>query len=145
MAFLIWLPWILRGISAISGLIGLFQGVQVQSGNYSASPINIAAITAWLGTSGLSLIASFFSQPTNWNTLKAALDKVFKWVQSQTNLDPRIVTWLQEELLSLLELLISKWASPEDSEKALAAIDTIRQCQATSRSAAVRSAIKTKE
>lgn len=141
-ALLMLLPWLLRGISLISALTSLFQMSGVHSGQYAASPLNFAWITGTVGTSVVSFLASFFAQPTNWNTLKSSLDRVFKWAQSQTNLDPRIVAWLEEELLSLLQTLISKWKSPEDATKALAAIDTIRQCQAVSRSASAGMAAK---
>lgn len=152
-ALLLWLPMILRGVSVISGLIGLFQGVQVQSGQYSASPTNLGMIATWLGTSATSLIWSFFAQPTTWTSLKKALDVIFKWVHSKLNIDPsnstdideRAIAWLEDEIINLLQSLVSRWLDGESKEKALAAIDEIRQSRASARSASALRSAKPKE
>lgn len=150
MAFLLlWLPMILRGASIITGLVGLFQTVQVQSGQYSASPINLGMIATWFSTSGIALLSSFFAGPTTWTTLKKSLDVVFKWVHGKLNIDPsnatdideRAVAWLEDESINLLQLLVSRWLDGESKDKALEAIDQLRQSRAAARSAtAIRSA-----
>ena len=77
------LPWVLRGVGVISALVGLFQGQQVLSGGYGASPWNLGSIAVWLSTAVGTWVASFLAQPTTWATLKAALDKVFQWVKTR--------------------------------------------------------------
>ena len=150
MSFLIlWLPLILRILSALTGVVGLVQANQVHTGSYSASPVNIGMITAWLGTSGASLVASFFAQPTTWTSLKKALDVVFTWVHAKIGLDPanatdideRTISWLEDEIISLLQSLVARWVPGESQDKAIEAIDQIRQSRAAARSAvAIRSA-----
>ena len=145
---LLWLPMILRGLSVLTGLMGLFQTVQVQSGSYSASPINLGLIATWFSTSGIAFITSFFAKPTTWATLKSSLDVVFKWVHNKLNVDPsnatdideRAIAWLEDEIINLLQSLVSRWLEGDSKDKALAAIDTIRQSRATARSAVARSA-----
>lgn len=147
--FLLWLPWIFRGVSILSGIVGLFQGVQIQSGEYSASPINIAAVLTWLSASGGSMLASFFASPATWSTLKKALDKVFSWVQARLNVDPgnvtdadeRVISWLEDEILNLLQTLVSRW-SPESGAEALAAIEKIRHSRVAAKSAGFAAPLK---
>ena len=146
---LLWMPLILRGASIITGLVGLFQTVQVQSGQYSASPAVFGMIATWFSTSGIAFISSFFAQPTTWTTLKKSLDVVFKWLHKKLDIDPknetdvdeRTIAWLEEEGINLLQTLVSRWVPGEPQDDANAAIDKIRQSRASARSAtAVRSA-----
>jgi hypothetical protein len=149
---LLWLPLILRGASVITGLLGLFQAAQVQSGQYSASPINLGLIATWFSTSGIAFISSFFAQPTTWATLKKSLDVVFKWVHSKLNLDPsnatdideRAISWLEDEIINLLQSLVSRWLDGDSKDRALAAIDQIRQSRAVARSAVATRSAKSK-
>lgn len=149
----LWLPLVLRVASVFTGLMGLFQSAQVQSGQYSASPFNLGLIATWFSTSGITLISSFFAQPTTWTTLKKSLDVVFKWVHGKLNLDPsnstdideRAIAWLEDEIINLLQSLVSRWLDGEPKEKALEAIDQIRQSRASARSATATRSAKTKE
>lgn len=129
------LPWVFRGIGIVSALVGLLQGQQVASGQYGASPGNLGAIGAWLAASAGSWIAAYLTKPTNFNTLKTALDHVFKYVHkakidpnNTTDLDERAMAFLEDYTLKLLTALIARW-SPEAQAKAAALISDIKYCQ----------------
>lgn len=140
-AFLAVLPWILRGIGLLSAFAGLFQGQQVLSGGYAASTWNLGAIGVWLSTSVASWVASFLAQPTNWNTLKAALDKVFSWIKTKANIDPqnqtdadeRIMSFLEEYALRIIAELVKRW-TPEAKAKADVLLADLQYCRLVAKS-----------
>lgn len=133
---LMWLPWVFRGVGIVSALIGLLQGQQVASGQYGASPGNLGAIGAWLLASVGSWVAAYVSKPTNFDTLKAALDHVFKYVHSKAKIDPnnatdldeRAMAFLEDYTLNLLMALVSRW-NPESQAKAQELLSNLKYCQ----------------
>lgn len=133
---LLWLPWVFRGIGVISALMGLMQGQQVASGQYGATPGNLGAIGAWLVASAGSWIAAYVTKPTNFETLKAALDHVFKYVHVKAKIDPNNVTDIDERAMSFLEdytlklltTLVSRW-NPDSQAKAQALLSDLKYCQ----------------
>ena len=133
---LLWLPWIFRGVGVISALAGLLQGQQVASGQYGASPGNLGAIVAWLLASAGSWIAAYVTKPMNFETLKAALDHVFKFVHAKAKIDPnnttdldeRAMAFLEDYTLKLLTALVSRW-NPESQAKAQALLSDLKYCQ----------------
>lgn len=135
-AFFAFLPWLLRAIGLLSAFAGLFQGQQVVSGGYAASPWSLGTICFWCVTSASSWVFSFLAQPTSWNTLKAALDKVFQWIKTKANIDPqnqtdadeRIMAFLEEYLLQLLAELVKRW-TPEAKAKADTLLADLQYCR----------------
>ncbi len=129
--FLLWLPWILRGISGLSAIIGLFQGTTIAtSDGYSATPFNLSLIGGSILTSIGSFIASFLAGPTGWTQIKKALDKVFAWVhdrlkidpENRTDLDERVMAYIAEQILTLLEKIVSQWKTSEEAKKSISAL-----------------------
>lgn len=141
LALVAWLPLLFRGIGILSAIAGLFQGQQVLSGGYSASPWNLGAVAAWLSTAAGSWFLSFVTQPVSWETIKIWLDKVFAYVkakagvdpQNQTDLDERAMALLEEYLLKLLAVLIARW-STASSEKGQQLLTDLKLCRLVSQS-----------
>lgn len=75
---LAWLPWLLRGLSIIPALVGLFQTSEVASGEYAASPRSLGTIAAWLLTSAGTFWSSFKVSPAGREALLKAIDLVVK-------------------------------------------------------------------
>lgn len=134
-AFLLWLPWILRGLSLFSGVAGLMQGVRITTDpGFGASPFNLSVIAGWLLTSGGSLLASFLSGPTGWPQIKKALDRVFGWVheklkidpENRTDLDERLMAYIAEQAIILLQKIAEHWTTSPQAKEHLAAL---RMCQ----------------
>jgi hypothetical protein len=136
MAFLAFIPIVLRIISALTAITGLFIGSGVSSGEYSASPVNFAQIGAWLLASAGSLIGSFFAGPTSWETVRKYLDKIFIFIHSKlgidkdgkSDIDERAMSWLADQLIKLLMRIIeTQW--PNTKDEALKNIAALRLCQ----------------
>lgn len=136
---IMWGPWILRIISAGSTLAGLAQGIQITQPGYLATPSNLSAIAAWIITAVGTGIGSFFAGPTGWNQVKKALDVVFKFINSKidpenkTDVDDRILGYLEDQVLTILQKLVARWTTSEEAQKALA---TLRLCCALDKSGA---------
>lgn len=127
--FLGFLPIILQIISAISGLFGVVNGLQAASSEgYSATPWNVSLIVGPIITSIGSLVASFFAGPTGWAQIKKAIDVVFGWVskkldpENRTDVDERVLAYIAEQLLTLLEKIVSQWTTSEEAKKSIAAL-----------------------
>lgn len=140
-ALLLFLPWAFRAIGIVSAIVGLFQGQQVLSGGYGASPWNLGAIAAWLSASVGSWVASWLTSPTSWAALKTALDRVFEWVKARAKIDPnnqtdadeRVIDFLEEYILKLLAELVKRW-SPEAKAKADVLLADLRYCRLVAKS-----------
>lgn len=132
LAFFGFLPVILQIISAISGLVGIANGFQAVSSpeGYSATPWNVSMIIGPVITSIGTLIGSFFAGPVDWPQIKKALDRVFKWVHDRLKIDPdnktdsdeRLMAYIAEQALTLLEKIASKWATSEEAKSHLSAL-----------------------
>lgn len=129
LAFLGFLPIILQIISAISGLVGIANGIQATtSEGYSATPWNVSWIVGPIVTSIGSFIASFLAGPTGWPQIKKAIDIVFGWVskkldpENRTDVDERVLAYIAEQLLTLLEKIVSQWTTSEEAKKSIASL-----------------------
>lgn len=142
LAFLGFLPIILQIISAISGLVGIANGIQATtSEGYSATPWNVSWIVGPIVTSVGSFVASFLAGPTGWPQIKKALDKVFAWVHERLKIDPdnktdsdeRVMAYISEQALTLLEKIASQWITSQSAKEHLAAL---RMCALVDKSGA---------
>lgn len=141
MVWLLWLPWLFRGISVLSAIAGLFQGQQVLSGGYSASPWNLGMVFGSFAASAGSWVLSWLTKPTSWETIKTWLDKAFKYVHDKSNIDPENMTdaderglaLLEELLLRLLGEMIKRWA-PGPREEANKYLTGLKMCRLVSQS-----------
>jgi hypothetical protein len=136
MAFIAFIPIVLRIISALTAIAGLLSGSGVASGEYAATPSNFAAIGAWLIASAGSLIGSFFAGPTSWETVRKYLDRIFVFIHGKigidkdgkSDLDERAMSWLADQLIMLLMKIVEAgW--PVTKEEALKNISALRHCQ----------------
>ena len=135
-------PIILQIISAISALFGIANGIQAAtSEGYSATPWNVSWIVGPIITSIGSFVASFLAGPTGWPQIKKALDKVFAWVhdrlkidpENRTDLDERVMAYISEQALTLLEKIASQWITSQSAKEHLAAL---RMCALVDKSGA---------
>jgi len=139
-AVLLWLPWVFRGLSLLSGIAGLMQGVKITTDpGYGATPFNLSVVFAWLATSGGSLMMSFLSGPNGWPQIKKALDKVFGWVHDKLKIDPenrtdadeRLMAYVTDQAIALLQKIVSQWSNNQIAQEHLAAL---RMCQLVNQS-----------
>lgn len=128
-------PIILQIISAISALFGIVNGVQAAtSEGYSATPWNVSWIVGPIITSIGSFVASFLAGPTGWPQIKKALDRVFGWVHyklkvdpdNRTDLDERLMAYIAEQAIILLQKIAEHWTTSPQAKEHLAAL---RMCQ----------------
>lgn len=138
--FLMWLPWLLRGLGAVTGIWGGVNALAAATNSgFSVTPGSLSLIVGPILTSIVSTVTSFLAGPVGLTTVKKYLDGLFKVLNdkidpnNRTDIDNQILDYIEQAMLDWLQ---KRFASKDTAGPAKEAMATLRACSAFEKSGA---------
>ena len=131
--------YLLRVISLISGVYGLWNTGGIAAGEYGATPFSLTAISGAFITSAATFVGSFLAKPINWETIRKWLESAISYMLPQLKAvdlngdgipddTSRAVSGIADLAIMLLaHIIANRW--PATKGEALKALATIRYCK----------------